>query len=175
MKNETRIWLVIFVFFAGFLAWRVGDAGASRQYVRELDGRVAPATLGDLVAGTAQFSFSRTVGVWVAAALTLGIFSFLYRDNAFYKVAESVLVGVSAAYWMVVAYWDVLIPNLFGKLWPSWVQSWAIPGLSPQHDEFWYAYFVPLGLGVMLLWRLSPRGGWIGYGPWHLRSVPPPD
>src|SRR5215475_13713953 len=110
MKNETRTWLVILVMFAGFLAWRVADVGASRQYVRELDGRVAPATTADMVAGTAQFSPSRTIGVWVAAALTLGIFSFLYRDNAFYKLSESLLVGVSAAYWMVVAYWDVLIP-----------------------------------------------------------------
>ncbi len=165
MKNETRTWLVIFVMFAGFLAWRVGEYGASRQYVVERDGRVAQATAADMVAGTAQFSLSRTIGIWVAAALTLGIFSFLYRDNTFYKLAESVLVGVSAAYWMVVAYWDVLIPNLLGKLWPAWIQSWAMPGLSPQHDEYWFAYFVPLGLGIMLLWRLSPRGSWIGVWP----------
>jgi hypothetical protein len=165
MKNETRIWIILFVMAAGFLAWRVGEYGASRQYIREVDGRVTPATVADTVAGTAQFSLSRTLGVWVAALLTLCIFSFLYRDNPFYKLSESVLVGVSAAYWMVVAYWDVLIPNLFGKIWPSWIQSWAMPGLSPQHDEYWFAYFVPLGLGIMLLWRLAPRGGWIGVWP----------
>ena len=56
MKNETRIWLVIFVMFAGFLAWRVGEAGASRQYVLELDGRVAPATVADMVAGPSDIS-----------------------------------------------------------------------------------------------------------------------
>ena len=55
--------------------------------------------------------------------LTLAIFSFLYGDNPFYKVAEALLVGVSAAYWMVVAFWDVLVPNLMGKLWPSLVQA----------------------------------------------------
>ena len=66
MKNETRIWIILFVMAAGFLAWRVGEYGASRQYVREVDGRVAPATVADTVAGTAQFSLSRTVGVWVA-------------------------------------------------------------------------------------------------------------
>ncbi|HXY36847.1 MAG TPA: hypothetical protein VEI07_21635 [Planctomycetaceae bacterium] len=165
MKTETRIWLVIFVLAAACLAWDVGDRGASRAYVREVDGRVAPATVADYVAGTAQFSLSRTIGIWVAALLTLGIFSFLYRDNPFYKLTESILVGVSAAYWMVVAYWDVLIPNLFGKIWPGWIQSWAMPGLSPQRDEYWFVYLVPLALGIMLLWRLSPRGSWIGLWP----------
>ncbi len=165
MKTETRIWLVLLVLAAGLLVWNVVDRGASRQYVRDVDGRIAPASVADTVAGTAQFSLARTAGVWVAALLTLGIFSFLYRDNPYYKLTESILVGVSAAYWMVVAYWDVLIPNLFGKIWPAWIQSWAMPGLSPEHDEYWYAYLVPLALGVMLLWRLSPRGSWIGLWP----------
>jgi hypothetical protein len=165
MKTETGVWLVILVAAALFLAWRVESVGAGRAFVREVDGRVAPATVSDMVAGTAEFSLSRTIGIWTAALLTLAIMSFLYRDNPFYKVAESLLVGVSAAYWMVVGFWDVLIPNLFGKLWPGWIQSWAMPGMAPVHDEYWFAYIIPLGLGVMLLWRLSPRGSWIGLWP----------
>ena len=43
-------------------------------------------------------SFSAILGAWIAAFLTLGIFSYLYRDNPFYKIAEHVFVGVSAAY-----------------------------------------------------------------------------
>ena len=39
--------------------------------------------------------------MWVGALLTLMILSFLYRDNPFYRFAESLFVGVSAAYWMV--------------------------------------------------------------------------
>ena len=40
-----------------------------------------------------------TFGVWIAVFLTLSIFSFLYKDNPFYKVAEHIFVGVSAGYW----------------------------------------------------------------------------
>ena len=36
----------------------------------------------------------------MAAFLTLAIFSFLYKDNPFYKFAEHLFVGVSAAFWM---------------------------------------------------------------------------
>ena len=165
MKNETRIWLVIFILAGGYLVWRAASVGIGSQYVTEINGNYAPATIADTVAGTAQFSLSRTIGIWVAALLTLCIFSFLYRDNPFYKLAESLFVGVSAAYWMVVGFWDVLVPNLFDKLFPSAIQSWAMPGLWPEHKQWWWVSLVPLTLGFMLLMRLAPRGGWLGVWP----------
>ncbi len=111
---------------------------------------------------TYVLSPSRSIGLWVAALFTFGIFSFLYCDNPFYKMAEAVVVGVSAAYWMVVAFHTILLPNLFGKIWPDWIQSWAMPGLK-EHPNYWYV--IPLILGVMLLWRLAPKGGWISRWP----------
>ena len=42
--------------------------------------------------------FSTILGAWVAAFLTIGIFSYLYKDNPFYKAAEHLFVGVSAGY-----------------------------------------------------------------------------
>jgi hypothetical protein len=165
MKNETRIWLVIFVLAGAYLAWRVASVGIGSQYVVQTDGRTTSASIADTVAGIAQFSLSRTIGVWVAAFFTLSIFSFLYRDNPFYKLAESIFVGVSAAYWMVVAFWDVLVPNLFGKIWPAAIQAWAMPGVSPEREQWWWVNLIPLVLGVMLLLRLSPRGGWLAVWP----------
>lgn len=166
MKNETRVWLVIFVLAGACLAGRAATVGNGRQYVTETNGRMTPATVAEgTVVGTAQFSLSRTIGIWVAALLTLGIFSFLYRDNPFYKMTESIFVGVSAAYWMVVGFWDVLVPNLIDKLWPAFVQAWAMPGLSPEREQSWWVSLIPLTLGIMLLMRLSPRGGWLAVWP----------
>ncbi len=67
-----------------------------------------------------------TLGIWCAAFLTLAIFSFLYKDNPFYKFAEHLFTGVSAAYWMAVAFWNQVHPNLFGNLWwPDWfLRKW---------------------------------------------------
>lgn len=73
-------------------------------------------------------SYTRSFGLWLAAIFTLCIFSFLYRDNPFYKTAEATVVGVSAAYSMVVGFWTTMIPNLLGKLFPAFIQSWAMPG-----------------------------------------------
>ncbi len=165
MKQETKIWTAILLFAVTWLLFRSATTGMGSAYVQELNGTTTSATHNDFLAGSASFSLSRTVGIWVAAMATLFIFSFLYRDNPLYKLAEAVLVGVSAAYWMVVGFWTVIIPNLFGKLFPGAIQSWAMPGISPLRDAHWYIYLVPLFLGAMLLWRLAPRGSWIARWP----------
>ena len=123
-----------------------------------------------IAAGDSNVSLSivDTLGVWIAAFFTLAIFSFLWRDNPIYKFAESILVGVSAAYWMTLGYWATLVPNLFAKIAPETIKGWAMPALdvqpADQTTQFLLA-LVPLILGFMLLMRLSPKGGWISVWP----------
>jgi hypothetical protein len=106
------------------------------------------------VLSTALRGFYVTLG----AFLTLSILSFLYKDNIFYKMAEHLFVGVSAAYWMVMGFWSVMIPNLIGKIHPPLVRPF-IPAIADQPASYWY--LIPAVLGVMLLWRLMPKGAWI--------------
>jgi hypothetical protein len=106
------------------------------------------------VLSTALRGFYVTLGVF----LTLSILSFLYKDNIFYKMAEHLFVGVSAAYWMVMGFWSVMVPNLIGKIHPPLVRPF-IPAIADQPASYWY--LIPAVLGVMLLWRLMPKGAWI--------------
>src|SRR5687768_11011889 len=126
------IWTVIMVAGLAALIGRatLSNAGMGKEYVHAVpvaNGQFTQydsATYGEYQRAIAanpaqteyQFSWGRTIGLWAAAFFTLAIFSFLYGDNPIYKVAESVLVGVSAAYWIVVAFWDVIVPNLIGKI-----------------------------------------------------------
>ena len=184
MKRETLISTSLLVLGALFLAGRMflTEHGMGKAYVRAVE--IKPKEVVTDVSWTKyenatqrqyhesvdqdpdqtqfQFSLSRTIGIWVAAFFTLFIFSFLYRDNPFYKIAESVVVGVSAAYWMVVGFWTTIVPNLLGKLAPEWINSWAMPGLDTKAE---YIYLVPLIMGIMLIWRLAPKGGWISRWP----------
>lgn len=109
-------------------------------------------------------SWPDTIGIWVAAILTLAILSFLVGDNPIYKIAESILIGVSAGYWMVLGFWSTIVPNLLKPLAPQVVRAWALPSIPADATTQWAA-IVPLVLGVMLLWRLAPRGGWIAAWP----------
>ena len=113
----------------------------------------------------ATLSWSRTIGLWLAAIFTLFIMSFLVGDNPAYKFAEAMVVGTSAGYVLVINIWDVFVPNLLAKLMPAMVQGWSLPGIATEHVDFWWLYFIPLILIVMLLWQLMPSGGWISRWP----------
>lgn len=110
-------------------------------------------------------SWPRTIGVWIAALLTLAVFSFLAGDNPAYKLAESVFVGVSAGYMMVAGFWDQLVQNLVVKLWPGLSNTAGIANLDGKITEPEWIYLVPLAMGVMMLWQLAPKGGWIARWP----------
>ncbi len=96
--------------------------------------------------------FWETFGIWLAAALTIGIISFLYRDNAFYKVCESIFVGISAGYWFIVYYWD----NLYKKFY--------LQVTDPNNPE-WYVPWVGFVLGTLMLSRLFGKIGWLSRWP----------
>ena len=95
---------------------------------------------------------------WLDAALTLMILSFLYRDNPFYKFAEHLFVGVSAAYYMSINFWDHLMPNLLGKLFPDTMAP-LVPSVAGSDPE--YNYIIPGILGLILLTRLVDNWAWL--------------
>lgn len=182
MQRSTAMWAIVMGLAGLFLVYRATTGDMGKAYVRLVPQAVdeqhpqgrwqteAPATPAEFQSAEAaepgqtevQFSLADSIGIWVAAFFTLAILSFMYGDNPVYKLAESVVVGVSAAYWMVVGFWEVIVPNLVGKLMPSVIKAWAMPGLEEEAD---FLYIVPLTLGVLLLWRLSPKGAWISRWP----------
>ncbi len=110
-----------------------------------------------------QYSWPRTLGIWIAAFFTLAVLSFLVRDNPAYKFTESVVVGVSAAYWMTVAFWDTLVPKLFGELLPDLVKRYLMPAI--EVDSVNWVMLAPLILGILLLCRLNRKASWLGIFP----------
>jgi hypothetical protein len=86
---------------------------------------------------------------WIAAFLTLCVFTFLYRDNPFYRFAEHLFVGAAAGYLLAVQYQNVIKPNVIGEM----SQGHMLP-------------LVPLALWIILLGRLWPRTS--GIARWSL-------
>ncbi len=85
------------------------------------------------------------IGVWVAAILTIMVYSYLLGDNPLYGLAEHLLVGSAIAYAVIVAVHSVLIPRL----------------IVPLRNGSW-PYVIPLVLGVLLLTKV--KASWAPMG-----------
>jgi hypothetical protein len=84
-------------------------------------------------------------GAWVATGLTLFIFSFLYKDNPLFKLAEHLYVGVSVGYTIVKAY-DTVIVHLI---------------LKPIFEQGEIALVIPVAIGTLMLTRYVPKAAWL--------------
>ena len=121
---------------------------------------------------------SHDFGVWVAALLTLFIFSFLYKDNPFYKFAEHVFVGVSAGYYIVLNFWTVIVPNLFDPLYKTFtgrdpVTHAVVPNaggpFAASQGDYRGWFLLPGLLGLLLFTRLTKRIEWMSR--WSLAVI----
>lgn len=96
---------------------------------------------------------SHSIGIWIAALLTLGIFSFLYKDNPVYKFCEHLFVGVSAGYWVVL--------TMTSSVWPNMIQPLFQDFMHERH----YLLIIPMVLSILLFSRFFPRGDWLSRWP----------
>lgn len=89
------------------------------------------------------------IQVWVGAFLTLCVFSFLYRDNPFFKLAEHIFAGLTAGYYLGLYYDTVVYQQL-------------IVGIT-QQGKWWWLF--PGMIGILMFSRLSPKYSWLSrYG-----------
>lgn len=93
----------------------------------------------------------------IAAILTVAIFTFLWRDNPFYKFAEHLVVGVSAGYFVVILVTTSLIPKLLDPA------KRVLAGASTTLLD--PLVIIPAILGLLLFTRFIPKYAWISRIP----------
>ncbi|HCX72795.1 MAG TPA: hypothetical protein DHM37_03670 [Candidatus Cloacimonas sp.] len=90
-----------------------------------------------------------TLSNFVAAFLTLCIFSFLYKENPFYRFGEHLLVGVSMGYAIPLIYDTVFIPYVY----------------RPIFLDHNYIIIIPAVLGFLYVFRYSKNLSWLARYP----------
>jgi hypothetical protein len=90
---------------------------------------------------------SSSIGVWVAATLTIGAFSFLYKENKFYSLVESMFIGLGAGYALVMGWGNIV--------------SKAITPLQAGN----MIALIPTLLGLALFFKLSRTYAWAARTP----------
>lgn len=84
-------------------------------------------------------------GAWVATGFSLCIYSFLYKDNPFFKLSEHIFVGVSMGYLLTITHYEVMVNKLYTPM--------------MQQGKWWLV--IPAFLGVLMLSRFIPPLSWM--------------
>ncbi|HJU03775.1 MAG TPA: hypothetical protein VJ692_01395 [Nitrospiraceae bacterium] len=90
-------------------------------------------------------TFESLLGAWVAAGLTLFIFTFLYKDNPLFKLAEHLYIGISVGYTIVKTYDTVVVRLIY----------------EPMIKQGDWSLLIPLAIGVLMLARYVPKAAWL--------------
>lgn len=85
--------------------------------------------------------------IWLAALMSLGLYSYLWKENPFFRVCEHAYLGLSLSH-LVVMGWNNVRDMGLSKL-----------------AQGQYAVLVPIILGVLLFTRWSPKVSWLSRYP----------
>lgn len=80
-------------------------------------------------------TMSNDLSVWIAALVTIGLISFVFKENLYYRIVESLYVGVSAGHAIVLGWGNI--------------RNLAVRPLGEGN----LAVIIPIALGLMLFTR----------------------
>ncbi len=91
------------------------------------------------------------LGIWIAAALTLCVYSFLYKDNPFFKFAEHLFVGVSAGYLLAITYHTNFLPYIY----------YPLRSVVTERKYNELIVIIPIIMGILMFVRYIPKYSWL--------------
>jgi hypothetical protein len=97
----------------------------------------------------AALSLTDFIGVVLGLTLTLMVFSYVFGDNALFRMAVHIFIGVASGYAAVAAVYTVIWPRLLEPL------------IFGSADERLFI-LLPLLLSGLLLFKVTPRLSWVG-------------
>lgn len=92
-------------------------------------------------------NISTNIGVWIAALCTIGLLTFFYKDNAWYKLVEYLYVGAAAGHAITLGWNNI--------------NDLALKPLSKGTA----VVIIPILLGMMLYARFTKSYAWVSRIP----------
>ncbi|RKZ24648.1 hypothetical protein DRQ29_07605 [bacterium] len=85
--------------------------------------------------------------IWVAFFFTLSVYTFLWKDNFLFKIAENVTVGIGMGFWIVL-WWN---QTVVGQFWTP---------LKTDFGANWHL-IIPALMGLLMITRIIPKYSWM--------------
>lgn len=99
--------------------------------------------------------------ILLAGVSTLAIFSFLYRENPFYRFFEHLYIGIATGYGIVATFRYFLWPNMLKPLFGLDRIEFPDGSMSTPYDERYLLFLLPVAFGMLYYFILSKKRNWL--------------
>jgi len=99
--------------------------------------------------------------VLVGGLATLAIFSFLIKENAFYRLFEHLFIGIAAGLGPMLLIRDFLWPNILEPMLGLTVVRYPDGTVSELYQPLYLMYLVPMAFGCLYYFIYSRRHAWL--------------
>ena len=102
-----------------------------------------------------------TLSVLIGGVATLAIFSFLIKENPFYRFFEHLFIGLAAGVGPVLVVRDFLWPNILEPMLGMNITHYPDGTASHAYQPLYLLYLLPMAFGSLYYFIYSRRHAWI--------------
>lgn len=102
-----------------------------------------------------------TASILVGGFATLAIFSFLIKENAFYRLFEHLFIGIAAGLGPMLLIRDFLWPNILEPMLGLTVVTYPDGTVAEPYQPLYLLYLIPMLFGCLYYFIYSQRYSWL--------------
>ena len=91
--------------------------------------------------------------IWIGAIVSLGVFSYLIKDNLYYRIVQQTALGVTVGMGIVLAFKNVL--------WPNWISIIVQAAKTEDGSKLGLLWILAIIPGSLWYFQLSKKRFWI--------------
>ena len=99
--------------------------------------------------------------VLVGGVATLAVFSFLIKENPFFRFFEHLYIGIAAGFGIVLTIKEFFVPKIFTPMLGLDIVQYPDGTYSGEPNHWYLLYLVPMAFGLMYYFIFSVRFGWL--------------
>jgi len=101
------------------------------------------------------------VTVLIGGLATLAIFSFLIKENPFYRFFEHVYIGIAAGFGVILTFKNFLWPRILSPMLGYSVVTYPDGTLAAPYNPGYLLYLIPMTFGLLYYFIYSRKYGWL--------------
>lgn len=103
----------------------------------------------------------QALNIFIGGVATLAVFSYLIRENQFYRFFEHIFIGIAAGLGLVLGVKNFLWPELLKPMLALDIVVYPDGTWSKPYNPWLLLYAIPMGLGLLYYFIYSERHSWL--------------